>query len=232
MRFPLPATALLCLVCALCISAQVVTEETVVTDSVDLSIPKEQATKSPGLAMAATILLPGLGHQYLGKQQSAFAYFSAEALFVVGAVFCEQYSAKVFKNTRSYAWVYGMASGGPGADERYWQRVGDYLDSRKYNEDQELNRTPEAKYVAENLQWRWADESYMKDYRSMRADATTFHVASSFFLGAMVLDRIVSFIDVRASTRDRGFRKTAAVSVRPTLSGDFSTVGMRLSSSF
>ena len=88
---------------------QVVVEESVTTDTVDLFAKKNAPQKSGILAMTASILLPGLGQQYLGQKEKALAYFSAEALFIFGAVFCDRYSQQIFNNAKSYAWEHANA---------------------------------------------------------------------------------------------------------------------------
>jgi hypothetical protein len=218
---------------ALLVAAQTTTEQTIQTDTVDLFRQSEpQTKKSPGLAMFQSIVLPGLGHQYLGMQDHAIPYFATEALFVFGAIFCEQYSARMVENSHLYAMQYADAKGGGGADSRYWQNIGDYLDLAGYNNVQELNGTPDKKYVSADLKWTWADTSYMNEYRRIRSRGTNFHVASTFFIGAMVLDRVIAFVDTRATTKFARVRKVSSIRVTPEMSADGSTFGATLSCRF
>ncbi|MBD3243303.1 MAG: hypothetical protein GF331_22120, partial [Chitinivibrionales bacterium] len=153
--------------------AQIEAGEEITTDSVDLfSEPVVERRKSPTFAMIQSLVLPGLGHQYLEKPGRALTYFSTDFLLLFGAIFCESYSRHLTEDARTMAWVYAGARGGPGADERYWKDVGLYLDSDGYNRVQELNRTPENKYAEPHLQWAWVDEEYMDEYIETRDDAT------------------------------------------------------------
>lgn len=93
------------------------------------------------LAMCASIVLPGLGQQYLGDNTKALAYYSAEALFIVGAVFCSHYSRTVFDNAKAFAWDHAEAQGGAGANDQYWQNVADYDESDGYNQSLSLGTT-------------------------------------------------------------------------------------------
>jgi hypothetical protein len=215
-------------------TAQITTQEEVVTDSVDVfSEPAERDGKSPGFAMLQSLVLPGLGQQYMGQQKRALTYFSAELLCLFGAIFCEQYSENLFGDARTMAWVNAGARGGSGADKAYWRDVGNYPDSYGYNREQELNRTPENKYVAPNLQWAWADTTLMNDYVGKRDEATDFHVASTFFIGAMVINRLISFIDIRVATlRGRTPRAVSRIHVDPRLDQRSGLMGMTVSGSF
>lgn len=214
--------------------AQIETEGEITTDSIDLfSEPQVEHRKSPTLAMIQSLLVPGLGHQYLGKPQRALTYFSTDLLLIFGAVFCESYSRHLNEDARTMAWVYAGARGGGGANENYWQNVGLYLDTDGYNRIQELNRTPENKYVEPHLQWAWVDEEYMDDYLETRDDATDFHIASTFLIGGMVLNRLVAFIDTRIATlRRKSTPRASRIDIDPQISAGLGTVGVTLSGTF
>lgn len=192
--------------------AQIVTEQMIATDSIVIlnDVPADSA-KSPGLAMLGNLVFPGLGHQYLGKRGRALTYFSAELALIFGAVLCESRSRRLFDDARTIAWTYAGARGGAGANDEYWDAVSGYLDSDGYNHVQELNRTPEEKYVEPNLQWAWADTSYQDDFVETRDDATSFHIAATFMIGGMILNRVVSFVDARISTKRRAQRGPSRV---------------------
>jgi hypothetical protein len=106
------------------------------------------------------------------------------------------------------------------------------MDSKGYNHVQELNRSPEHKYVERHLEWAWVDETFMERYTRIWENATRFHVASSFLIGAMVLNRVISFVDTRTATRYRGVRGGAALNVSPEVASDLSSVGLRISHRF
>jgi hypothetical protein len=230
MRRTLASSAVIVFLLPVLAWAQIVTEEVITTDSVDLFAAPDSTGTSAGWAMVQTLLVPGLGHQYLGKPRRALTYLGAEALFVFGAILCERYSDRLTEDSRRFAWTYAGAQGGTGADERYWRQVGLYLDADEYNRVQELNRTPEDKYVAPNLQWAWPDESYMDDYVGRRDNATSLHVVSTFLIAAMVLNRVVSFIDVRVTTLRRS--RDRATTLRPHVSDGLRRVGLLLQHRF
>ncbi len=192
------------------ISAQVVVEPEIQTDSIDIFENQEKVSdKSSSIAMLGNVLIPGLGHQYMGKSARALTYFTTEAAFIFGLAFTEGYSRRLFKDSRAYAGMYAEATGGDGADEFYWKNVGSEMSSEDYNEKMNRYRTPEEKFMGENLHWKWEDKSYQEKYNQIREKATLMHVGSSFFLAAMVLNRAISFIDIRRSLRFKGVTKQA-----------------------
>jgi hypothetical protein len=195
------------------VRAQVQVEEEVTSDSVDIFAKSKEPEKSPAVAMIANLLLPGLGHYWMGDQKTALGYFTAEALFIFGAFSCNQYSKELSNSAHSFAFTYANVQGGEGANDFFWENVGKTMDSDGlnqsralgYNQIMDLNRESDNnKYLAPNLQWRWIDEKYRKQYNNLTKKSLRYKVASNFFLGAMLLNRIVSFVDIRTASRHEG----------------------------
>jgi hypothetical protein len=205
--------------------AQVVVEPEVVTDSVDVFAGSEKPAKSRTVASAISLLVPGLGHQYVGNDSRALAYYCTDALLLASLIFSERYSQRMFSDSRAYAWLYADAHGA-GTDESYWKNVGSFMDADEYNRVMELNRTPEDKYSDPQQLWRWNDEYFKTEYNGMRETATRFHVVSSFCIAAMVLDRVIAFIDIRKSTKYKGIESHASVRILPYYSLSTNKMGI------
>jgi hypothetical protein len=195
------------------IMAQIHVEEEVTNDSVDVFAETNKPGKSAALAMVANLVLPGLGHYIFGEPKIALGYFTAEALFIFGAFSTSQYSSELNHSARSFAYAYANVQGGAGANDFFWENVGKTMDSDGlnqsrslgYNQIMDLNRESDNnKYLVPNLQWRWIDETYRKQYNNLIKRSLHYKVASNFFLGGMLLNRIVSFVDVRTMSRHKG----------------------------
>jgi hypothetical protein len=238
-RFIFPAA--LCLFSAVPALCQVVVEESMTTDTVDLFAKRTAPQKSGILAMSASLLLPGLGQQYLGQKGRALAYFSAEALFIFGAFYCNHNSQQIFNNAKAFAWEHANVTGGAGADNAFWQNVRYYDESDGlnqsislgYNELQELiYRSQEHDYLTPNLQWRWDDPSNRKAYGKVLDRSQAYQVAASFFIGAMVLDRLVSFVDARFSALHQASAPRSALLIYPSFNPQNGSSGACLSAEF
>jgi hypothetical protein len=213
--------------------AQIVVDDEVVTDTIDLASATRKSTdKSAALAMVASLALPGLGHQYLGADSRALNYYTAEALFVLGAVYSRRYSNRLFADSRHFARSWSGSQSDASRDAPYWKHIGGFPDNEAYNRVMELNRTPEDKFIAESAAWQWPDESSRERYNSLREHATAWTVVSSSFLGAMVLNRIISFIDVRVASRYRAIERNARLHIQPTISPDQKAMAVQVSGSF
>lgn len=198
--------------------------ESITTDSVNLFVDNKEAAKSSRVALGATVLLPGLGHQYIGRSNSALVYFTADILSLFGAIFSEQYSHKLQSEARGYAGQYASVQA-ENKDGRYWQMVGSFNSMREYNDAIGLNRADGA-YEDESYNWYWADDSYRDEYNKIRNNSHKFHTATAFFIGAMVLNRIVSFVDIRSSTRHK------SIKFAPTVSSTMQSSGISVTANF
>jgi hypothetical protein len=187
------------------LGAQVTVEDTVVTESVDLFAVKE--VKKPGaLAMLSSVVLPGLGHEFINRSDRAVIFFALEASCIAGMAWSERSSRVLSDNARTVAATHALVRGSVGGDY-FWHTIGLYQDADEYNRFLEYNRTAaisSRKFVADSVQWRWDDEYSRKEYNGLRTAADRFHLAATFFIAAMVVDRLAAFLDTRALMRDTG----------------------------
>ena len=197
--------------------AQVDVEPEVVTDSLTFTDTDGGARKSRTIATLTTLLLPGLGHQYLGDEKRAMLYYTTEIISWLGLAFNEGYSRKLLSDSRALAFVHaGVEKVLPGDSSYYWQLLRHYEDWKSYNRDVELNRTPELKYVEDmGLDWEWDDVFYKEQYGQLREKATNFHVVGTFFIAGAVLNRVIAFIDIRIATRHKA-TSVAGLHLRPS----------------
>jgi hypothetical protein len=100
--------------------------------------------------------------------------------------------------------------------EKFWQYVAAFNSSADYNNTARLARLEKDDYYnQENYQWRWGSEDLRKEFNSRRNNARKLHIASAFCIGAMVLDRVIAFVDVRAATKYRLTRVHTSFSIDP-----------------
>ncbi len=215
---------------ALSSTAQIIIESEPTTDSVNLFVPRKESKMPQIYALGGSILLPGLGHYYMGKPEHAFGYFITEAVSIGAIVFCNQSANGLENDAHGYAQTWAHTSGGPGADKAFWTQVGRYGSSVEYNRIPEYNRDETMKkYTEDNLQWSWDADSLRKEYGKIIERATSYRVVSNVFLAAMVLDRVIAFIDARYAI-NRG--ALSALSVKPTLDPISGSAGLSYSTEF
>jgi hypothetical protein len=210
-------------------------ENAATTDSIDLFKTDADAGKSLTLAMAASIVLPGAGHQYLDRNRSAFVYLSAEALSVFAFFFCDHYATKTAQEAAGFAWVHAQASGPiRNADDFHWKIIGNFMDVQEYNNVMDLNRTPKGKITDPLQAWYWDDKSSQDRFNEIRKTSRSYRIISNFFIGAMVLNRVVAFIDIRTTSRNKGIKQSAfsLYDLTPIVCATPNSLDLALSGSF
>jgi hypothetical protein len=194
-----------------------ITVETVTTDTIDIFSAEREQSKQPSsrAAIALSLLVPGLGHQYTDRPTSALAYLTIDALSLVGVIFFERYSRQLESEARGYASTYAGVHSAI-KDTRFWQIVGVYNSSSEYNNDVLLAREQDDMYYNnEDYTWAWISDDLRNGYNTRRNSSRKLHIASAFCIGAMVLDRVIAFVDIRAATRYKVTSVHTSFSVDP-----------------
>jgi hypothetical protein len=211
------------------LAAQVVVEDEIVTTELTLLDINVESAYNMTLAMGLSLAVPGMGHYYIDKPISAFTYLSIDVASLFGAIVFYSLGNQRENEARSYASLFANIESAP-SGEAFWRHVGQFMDAASYNEAIELSRGDVSELYTDPANWwRWGDESQQEEYNDMRQRARTMRVASSFFIGAMVANRIVSTVDLRV------FRKksmTRGVSVGSAIAPDLSGAAIVLTAEF
>ena len=211
-------------------SAQVIVEEDIVTRDVNLFEPVvNDKPRSMYAAMGASLVLPGMGHYYVDKPKSAFVYLAVDLASIFGAVVFHGFAAQREKDARAFACAAAGIENAP-KDEAYWRHVGAFMDAQSYNEAVEISRgSVNDMYLDSKEWWRWADESQQREYNDIRQKSRNFRVTSSFFIGALVANRIVSTVDLRVFHRKS---LTSKIQFEPALAPDTRSSSLTLKTAF
>lgn len=176
------------------------------TDSIDIfqkvTSKNKKNMKSQGVAMSTSLALPGLGHTYLGKKRRAFTYFALEGALITGVIVNAVLSRKVYQDSRAYAFAHAGIRSGRHYSDDYWSHIGQASSYKEYNSIMDLNgESASNKYLNDGEMWQWGSDNEQDTYRGMRSEAARYSVAAYFFVGGMILNRVVSFIDARSATK-------------------------------
>jgi len=209
----------------------VIVEEDIVTHDVNLFDPViNDDGRNIYTAMGASLVLPGLGHYYVDKPKSAFVYLAVDFASIVGAVVFQSFASQREKDARAFAHAAAGIERAPRRDDAYWRFVGAFMDAESYNNAVEISRgSPDDMYLKPETWWRWGDESQQKEFNDIRQTARNFRVTSSFFIGALVANRIVSTVDLRVFHRKS---LTSKIQFQPALAPDMRSNSLTLKTEF
>jgi len=206
----------------LLIGVQIAFSQTVVSVDENLSRNRD---KSLVLAMAASAVLPGAGHFYLGNDSRALSFFWIDAALWVSASTTWFYGDDQLKSARGYAVKYAGAEGAP-KDLNFLTLMGNYrsrggslYQNSNPNNDEDYNqamlragREIDAEYPYEyGYIWDWGSSDNpetterMKTYNKMLKRHRIAKIAFQVSIGAMALNRVLAILDAM-----RLYRQTSA----------------------
>lgn len=200
------------LVILLC-SAESFAQTTVI--AVDESISRN-SSKSLPIAIGASALLPGLGQHYLGEGSYAKVYMWTDVALWVATFGSYFFGERQIASARSYASRYAGISNPP-SDESFLNLMADYrsrggVDGENSNPDsdedynQAMLRSGKAidedyPYDEEHT-WNWGSSDnpettkHMSHYSDILRNYRISRIAFQISVGALILNRVISILDV------------------------------------
>lgn len=189
-----------------------------------LAAPAARAQEAPPgpsakKAFGLSLLVPGLGHRYLQGGDwggAATVYALTDAALWLGLVGTEVRRDQITSDYRTFAAAYANAEVA-GKDRQFFLNLATFRSSDEYRDVQLRNRNwNEIDYVAERTnQWKWQTDSDFEQFRVMREDAESLRRRTTFLVGTLVANRLVSaFSTLRAANR-RADAPAATLSFAP-----------------
>lgn len=148
-------------------------------------------------SMVKSTLIPGLGEFGLGKIKRGRLFSQIEiALWAVLAQ-NKRTSSLYHSRLNSFAAIHAEVRR-EGQGSQFFIDVGDFDNIDAYNEHQLRNRQPARVYADRaRYHWAWDSDKNRKRYRQFRIQRDTARMVGQFVIGGMVLNRIISVIDVK-----------------------------------
>ena len=200
-------------------------------DSLNLEIEYDnEAKKSVWGPSFLNLALPGTGHFYLGDYKKGAAYLAADLTLWLGFAFSLASSHRTENSAMSYARTYAHTNSSYDYDNHYWSYLSNsnFMSSEEYNEAQANNRAFDQMYLGDDA-WQWDSKENQEAYSETRSSAKNWKTTSSIILGALFLNRVVSFVDGRISAQRYN---NAQMKVVPVYSLETKEVGMVFLMSF
>ncbi len=169
------------------------------TNEIDAEIPVSQAR----ILLLKSLILPGWGEHSLQYQKRGYVLNSTELGLWVGYAVLTFYGRSIEKDMKAYAATHAGIDP-KGKDEYYFTDIGNYMNLYDYN-DQKLRYRQFANLYPEtgDYFWAWDSENSREKFDQKRIDSQKAFHAAGFALGGLIINRIISMIDIIALTKDR-----------------------------
>jgi hypothetical protein len=143
-----------------------------------------------------SLILPGAGQWSLGYKGRAKFFMGAEVLLWVGYFGTQSYANVIQDNYQSYAAVHAGTNSMNKA-EQYWIDIGSSDNIYAFNEQRLRDRNKDALYSENPTNyWQWDNRESRKYYNNLRVQEHDWERRATFIVGAFILNRVVSAIDV------------------------------------
>ena len=143
-----------------------------------------------------SILLPGWGQKALGRKKRARIYNYFESGLILTIVGSSTFSNITIKNYIAFASEHAAISSSE-KNHKYWVDIGNYDSITDYNDEHLRNREMDDLYPDDKKwSWDWDTDANRKAFEKKRISSDQLKLAATFGIGALMVNHIVSAIDV------------------------------------
>lgn len=177
-----------------------------------------------GVSALRSAVLPGWGEFGLGKTKRARLFTKVEVVLWAALIQAGHDTRLYDARLRAFGTLHAGASF-PGKDRKFITDVGNYMSLDDFNQAQQRLRQPDRVYRDPEIYgWSWDSDINRRRYRRFRVRRDTARKIGQFVIGGMILNRIVSVIDVTTLHRMRS--SSSNLILYPLVDGERGYVGL------
>ena len=139
-------------------------------------------------------ILPGLGQLELGEKKRSKVFTLVEVTLLATCLGSYYFYDKQIKNYKSFS-AYHAGANISNTNHKYWVDIGNYMNYEDYNQEHLRFRESEDLYLLDQ-KWSWDLEINRKKFKRMRINADIMKRRINFIFGSIIINHIVSAIDV------------------------------------
>ncbi len=180
-------------------------------------------------AFFRSLILPGAGEHYLGKQNFARAFFAAEVSLWLSYFAFQQYGKWLREDALTFAATHSGATI-DGKPSQFFVDIGNYTDIYQYN-DAKLRYGEYEKYYKEaDYFWSWDLVSNQQKFENMRISSDRARNRSTYVLGAIFANHLISAIHATWQTHrhNKKINEMTSSQVHFNVSANYFTGGISL----
>jgi hypothetical protein len=157
-------------------------------------------SRARGLLLRS-LVLPGWGEHALSYPGRGYIFNSTELSLWVSYFSLNFFAASVERDMKALAAVHAGINP-QGKDLVYFTDIGNYATLAEYN-DQKLRYRQNNRIYPESWAWAWDSEASRRQFDDKRVYNQQLYRAASFMIAGLVVNRIISIIDIVILTKDR-----------------------------
>ena len=155
-----------------------------------------------------SLVLPGWGEYSLDNKIRGRIFVFSEIMLLLSTLGSYSVAQRQDKEYKAYAVEHAGVSPS-GKDKQFWVDIGNYSSLFAFNEEHLRWREFNALYENNDIwAWLWDSNNNRKRFETMRIDSDSWRQRSVFLIGGVVLNHIISAIDVLYLSRISNIQKT------------------------
>ena len=156
-----------------------------------LAQEENNGRKSVLLAVASSLILPGMGELYAGNFDAGKYNFIADGVLWLGYAGVLTQSGWIRRDARAFAVEHSGAMF-DGKNDQYEVNLGNFMTTEEYNQAKLRNRELDLLYTAPQYLWQWDSDGNRARFKDLRIRSDEWRQASGFIVAALVVNRIIS----------------------------------------
>ncbi len=152
-------------------------------------------SKSKGQAMFRSLIIPGWGQNYAGRNKRAKYFFITEVMLWTSYTGFKIYENWLENEYKVFAKTHAQADPTDKV-HKYFVNIGNYSNIYEYNAAKLNYRSLDEVYPEDaSYYWQWDNDINRHDFKMMRIRSDNANYRALFTLGAVLVNHIVSAID-------------------------------------
>lgn len=165
----------------------------IVLSAINFSLAQSGSKVTPTIKSA---ILPGWGQYELNKNSRGNFFLTTEVIGIALTAFSFVKSNNIATTYQAIAAEHANVIG-DGKNHQFWVDIGNYDSRVDYNDEHLRWRESDNLYpVNVNWNWDWDTEEKRKKFEELRVESDRMKIVGKFFIGGIVLNHIISVIDV------------------------------------
>jgi hypothetical protein len=157
-----------------------------------MDLQEQKPEKSMMLAIAYSLVLPGLGDLYAENFSTGKYFMGADAGLWLAYGGVRVYGLWLKEDAKTLAGQ-SAAANFDGKDDKFEVNVGNFADVLSYNDAKLRNREFDLLYDPKSsFAWQWSSDADRLHYKDLRNRGESSLKNSQFVLGALVLNRVIA----------------------------------------
>lgn len=174
--------------------------------------------KSVPLAVALSLVIPGMGELYVGNYKTGRYLTGSEAALWITYVSMNFYGKWVRDDARLFASEKaGIDLSGKGG--KYFVDIGNYSDIYQYNERKLQERKEDQIYDPFSYYWKWENDSDRMRYKNLRIKSDEIINSSQFIIAAIIANHIISAVNAGRLAIKFNKDGSEAILLNPSIKG-------------